>query len=87
MSGVKNARRYEVPPGLMLDPRQRYDIREAAAILRQSVSRTWADIRQERLQAIRDGGRTYVSGASLIRRSAPSDVSAESDSGTSLVSG
>lgn len=67
-------KRYEIPPGLILDARQRYDIREASAILRQSVTKTWKDIREGKLHTLKDGARTYVSGASLINRSTTSDA-------------
>ena len=74
----RQAKRYDVPPGLVLDPNQRYTIPEGAAILRQSVAKTWRDIREGKLQAIRDGGRTYVSGTSLILRSTTPDITAQS---------
>lgn len=70
----RQPKRYDVPPGLILDPNQRYTIPESSAILRQSNSRTWLQISQGKLQTIKDGGRTYITGASLIRRSTPPDT-------------
>jgi hypothetical protein len=67
-------KQYQVPPGLILDCNQRYSVPESAAILRQSVAKTWKDIREGKLQPIRDGARTYVRGAELIRRSTTSDA-------------
>lgn len=72
MQSGSQPKRYEIPPGLVLDERQRYAVPEASAILRQCESKTWRDIREGKLQTIKDGGRTYVSGASLILRSTPS---------------
>jgi hypothetical protein len=70
----RQPKRYDIPAGLVLDERQRYTIPEAAAILRQSVAKSWRDLREGKLTPIRDGGRTYVSGASLITRSTTSDA-------------
>ena len=70
----RQPKRYDVPAGLILDPNQRYTIPEASAILRQCVAKSWRDIREGKLTPIRDGGRTYVSGASLIARSTTSDA-------------
>lgn len=48
----------------------RYTVPETAALLRQSVPRTWVDIREEKLHVIREGGRTFVPGSEIVRRSA-----------------
>lgn len=72
--GAQHAKRYDIPPGLILDANQRYSIPEGAAILRQSVAKTWKDIRDGKLQAIKDGARTYLRGSSLIQRSTTSDA-------------
>jgi hypothetical protein len=55
------------PP--VLDPRQRYTIAEANALLRQSNSKTFEQIKAGELKVIRDGGRTYVPGSEIVQRS------------------
>ena len=57
-----------LPP---LDPRQRYSINETSALLRQCRAQTYKDIAAGRIEAFKDGRRTYVSGRSIIERSAP----------------
>jgi hypothetical protein len=52
-----------------LDPLQRYSIPEANALLRQSNARTYEQIKAGQLRVIRDGGRTYVPGSEIARRS------------------
>lgn len=52
-----------------VDRYQRYEIPETSAYLRQSDARTYADIAAGRLKVIREGGRTYVPGSEIIRRS------------------
>lgn len=52
-----------------LEPHRRYIIPEAAALLRQAQSTTYLQIRRGDLRVIRDGGRTYVPGSEIIRRS------------------
>jgi hypothetical protein len=52
-----------------LDVRQRYTINETCAYLRQSRVKTYADINAGKLAIIKDGSRTYVSGAEIARRS------------------
>ena len=54
----------------LIDPNQRYTIPETNALLRQSNAKTYIDIRQGRLRVLKDGARTYVLGAEIIRRSA-----------------
>jgi len=51
----------------IFDPLLRYEIPEASELLRQSVAKTWVDVRKNRLQVIRDGGRTYVPGSEIVR--------------------
>jgi len=55
------------PPSL--DPLQRYSIPEANALLRQSNARTYQQIKAGELRTIRDGGRTYIPGSEIARRS------------------
>ncbi len=54
-----------------IDPNQRYSLAETCAILRQSPAKTFEDIRAGTLRVFKEGKRTYVSGAELIRRSRP----------------
>jgi len=61
-----------VPP-VLIDPNQRYSMAETASILRQSRAKTYVDIRDGRLQVVKDGARTYAHGTELIRRSAQAD--------------
>jgi hypothetical protein len=56
-----------VPPPLC--PMQRYSIPEANALLRQSNARTYQQIKAGELRTIRDGGRTYIPGSEIVRRS------------------
>lgn len=56
-----------IPP--LVDPNQRYTIKEANAILRQSHAKTYCDIKNGLLRVIKDGTRTYVPGTEIIRRS------------------
>ena len=53
----------------LLDPQQRYSIDEANRYLRQSRAKTYKDIASGSLKVIKDGRRTYVSGAEIILRS------------------
>jgi hypothetical protein len=54
-----------------LDSAQRYSINEASALLRQCRAKTYQDIAADRLEAFKDGRRTYVTGRSIIARSTP----------------
>jgi len=54
---------------LKLDPLQRYSIPEANALLRQSNARTYQQIKAGELRVIKDGGRSYVPGSEIVRRS------------------
>ncbi len=54
-----------LPP---LDILQRYTINETNAYLRQSRSKTYKDIDAGKLAIIKDGRRTYVSGAVIASR-------------------
>ena len=56
------------PPPAVVDPNQRFPIPESSAILRQSIAKTYLDIRAGRLKLMKDGRRSYISGADLIRR-------------------
>jgi hypothetical protein len=57
-------------PQAALDPLQRYTVPEANAYLRQSNARTYQQIKAGELRVIKDGGRTYVPGSEIARRSA-----------------
>lgn len=62
--------RHNTPqPVTFFSPDLRYSITEAAHLLRQSVSKTWVDVREKRLAVIREGGRVFVPGAEIVRRS------------------
>jgi hypothetical protein len=52
-----------------LDLCQRYTIRETSAYLRQSHTKTYADIRAGLLKTFKDGRRRYVNGTAIIERS------------------
>ena len=52
-----------------LDPQQRYTIEETNRYLRQSRAKTYKDISSGLLKVIKDGRRTYISGAEIISRS------------------
>jgi hypothetical protein len=56
--------RLPLPP---LDVRQRYDIAEACAYLRQSRAKTYNDITAGKLATIKDGSRRYIPGAEIAR--------------------
>jgi len=62
----KRTRRVAAPT---FDERLRYTMDEASALLRQSVAKTWVDAKQGRIALLRDGGRTYVPGSEIARRS------------------
>ena len=47
----------------------RYTVPETASLLRQSVPRTWVDIRENKLTVIREGGRVFIPGSEIVRRS------------------
>jgi hypothetical protein len=55
-----------LPP---VDPHQRYEIPEASVYLRQSVAKTYTDIKGGKLKIIKDGWRSFVPGSEIIRRS------------------
>ena len=54
-----------------IDPAQRYNVDEAAEYLRQSRGKTYKDIAAGRLLIVRDGGRVYVPGTEIVKRSSP----------------
>jgi hypothetical protein len=62
-----------VPRPLLIDPNQRYTLAETHAALGHSHVKTFQEIKQGRLQTIKDGRRRYVLGSELIRRSRLSD--------------
>jgi hypothetical protein len=66
-SGVKR-----VSPPAIIDSNQRYELAEVHAVLRQSHTKTFADIKAGRMQTLTDGRRRYVLGSELIRISSTS---------------
>jgi len=62
----RRERAAQLPP---VDPHQRYEIPEASAYLRQSVAKTYIDIRAGKLRILKDGWRSFVPGTEIIRRS------------------
>ena len=62
-------KKQEIAPLPPLDANQRYTVVEAAAYLRQSVSKTYMDAQSGRLASFQDGRRRYIPGAELIKRS------------------
>ena len=62
----RRAKLATLPP---VDPRQRYEVPEASAYLRQSVAKTYVDIKAGRLRIIKSGWRTFVPGSEIIRAS------------------
>ena len=52
-----------------LDIQQRYTVAESALYLRSSSWSVFRDIREGRLNVIREGQRTYIPGSELARRS------------------
>jgi hypothetical protein len=75
MQNSQPADRRSPPP---LDPLQRYTVPEANAFLRQSNAKTYQQIKAGDLRTIRDGGRTYIPGSEIVRRSTLSAESAQS---------
>jgi hypothetical protein len=55
----------------VLDALQRYSVNEASALLRECRAKVYQDIAAGRLEAFKDGRRTYVTGRSIIARSVP----------------
>jgi len=68
MKRVANKHSVAVTPRYF-SPDLRYTIPEAAGLLRQSCSLTWRDIKDGSLRVIREGGRTFVPGSEIVRRS------------------
>ncbi len=56
---------------LVVVAHQRYEIPEAAEALRISRSRIYAKIKAGELSVIKDGRRSFISGAEIIRASQP----------------
>jgi hypothetical protein len=61
------ARVTSLPP---IDEQQRYTIPEASAYLRQSVAKTYVDVKVGKIQLLKDANRSYICGTEIIRRSA-----------------
>lgn len=59
----------QLPPLPPFDERLRYRVDVAARYLYQSRATTWADVRDGRLQVIREGKRTFIPGSEIVRRS------------------
>jgi hypothetical protein len=69
---IESRQRNNTPQPLAtpFSPLLRFTVAESASLLKQSVSKTWLDIRENKLQVIREGGRVYVPGSEIVRRSA-----------------
>jgi hypothetical protein len=63
------SRKTHASPPPIIDPQQRYTVPETNAVLRQSNARTYQQIKAGDLRIIKDGGRTYVPGSELVRKS------------------
>lgn len=61
LAGVTTAR--------VFDEKLRFTVPDASYFLSQSPAKTWRDIKDGTLSAIRDAGRTYVPGTEIVRRS------------------
>lgn len=59
-----------------IDTNRRYSIKVVNELLSQSNSKTYEDIAAGRLKIIKDGGRTYIPGSEIIRRSTPATAAA-----------
>ena len=70
---ARSARRKISAPAI-IDPNQRYSLAESMLALRQSPAKTFNDIKTGKLRAFKEGRRTYISGAELIRASAPPEA-------------
>jgi excisionase family DNA binding protein len=57
------------PPPVLIDVQQRYAIPEVCALLRLSRAYVYKEIRAGRLHTIKDGRRSFCSGAEILRRS------------------
>jgi hypothetical protein len=69
-STLSAAKRHSTPqPVAFFNPLLRYSIPETAALLKQSVPKVWVDIREDKLKVIREGGRVFVPGSEIVRRS------------------
>jgi excisionase family DNA binding protein len=67
MASRKKKKAPELPP---LDINQRFSVPEAAKYLRVSVATVNVYIAQNRIQTIKDGGRRFVPGSEIARKSA-----------------
>ena len=67
MPAPRESRREKVAKLPALDPNQRYEIPEASAYLRQSVAKTYCDIKAGKIRIIKDGGRSFMPGVEIIR--------------------
>lgn len=65
---MKKARQRVAPP-LLFDERLRYTPVETSKLLKQSRAKTFAQIAAGTLQSFLDGGRRYVPGSEIVRRS------------------
>jgi helix-turn-helix protein len=73
MPKLRKRRNPPTPRALIqFDERFRYTIPETAQLLKQSRAQTYIDIRTGKLQAFKDGRRTYVKGVEILRRSGSS---------------
>ena len=67
---VHMATRTTSPP-VTIDPQQRYSLAEGFAALRISPAQGFKEIKAGKIKVFKEGRRTFVAGAELIRRAAP----------------
>lgn len=76
MSTPREARRAKLATLPPVDANQRYEVPEGSIYLRQSVAKTYADIKAGRLRVIKAGWRTFIPGSEIIRVSTLPDRAA-----------
>jgi hypothetical protein len=57
-----------------LDPLRRYDVETALRYLKISRFSLYADIRENRIQTIKDRNRRFIPGSEIVRRSSVPDA-------------
>jgi len=61
------------PAAFTFSEKLRYTVPQASALLGQSRAKTYCDLRDGQLRAIKDGQRTYIPGSEIARRSRLAD--------------
>jgi excisionase family DNA binding protein len=75
-SEVRRQSKPNSAPPPPFDERLRYSIKDVCWLLRTSKPSVYGLIRAGRLTTFKDGRRTFVTGASIVRASAPPESSA-----------